>query len=165
MKYCPSCGGFLSERELPTEDRPRLVCSDCGYVLYQNPKLVAGAIALKDARVYLLRRGIEPRRGSWTFPAGYVELGETTEGAAVRETLEETGLRIEDLSLLNVYSRPEAGVVVVVYTARVVGGKPFLGPEALEIQAFNPADIPWDDLAFPSTQWALAEWVKRASPG
>ncbi|MDP2662429.1 MAG: NUDIX hydrolase [Dehalococcoidia bacterium] len=160
-RFCPRCGGPLSERDLPSEDRPRLFCDRCGYVFYRNPKLVAGAVPLIDGRIYLLRRGLEPRRGTWTFPAGYMELGESAEEAARRETMEETGLEVEIGSLLNVYSRPEVGVVVIVYCARVVGGEPVLGPETLELSMFSPQDIPWDDLSFLSTRWALADWVNR----
>lgn len=163
LRYCPLCRGSLTEKELPTQDRPRLTCDSCGYILYRNPKVVAGTIPQEDNQVYLLRRGLEPRRGTWTFPAGYLEWGETTEEAALRETLEETGLGVDLESLLNVYSRPEAGVVVVVYLARVVRGKPTLGLETLEIRAFGPEDMPWEDLSFPSTRWALADWVRRSS--
>ncbi len=165
MKYCPHCGGSLSEEELPTEDRPRLVCASCGYILYSNPKIVAGTIPLKDSKVVLLRRGLEPRRGTWTFPGGYMEMGETTEEAAIRETREETGLDVQVMSLLNVYSRPQVGVVVIVYLARVVGGELLLGHETQEIKAFHAGEIPWDDLSFPTTRWALADWIKTRAIG
>lgn len=164
-KYCPLCGGALTEKELPTEDRPRLSCDRCGYILYRNPKVVAATLPVKDDKVYLLRRGLEPRRGTWTFPGGYVELVESVEEAALRETREETSLEVEVASLLNVYSRPEVGVVVIVYVTRVVGGEPRLGREALEIRAFGPGEIPWEDLSFPSTRWALADWVRGLSSG
>lgn len=147
------------------DDRPRLVCDNCGFILYANPKVVAGAVPLKDSKVFLLRRGIEPRLGTWTYPAGYMEMGETIEEAAVRETREETGLEIEIASLLNVYSRPEAGVVVIVYRARVIGGDPVAGYEAQEVKAFHPGDIPWDGLSFPTTRWALLDWLKSSSTG
>jgi ADP-ribose pyrophosphatase YjhB (NUDIX family) len=163
LRFCPVCGGRLAEKQLDTEDRPRLVCDDCGYILYRNPKLVVGALPLKDGRVILLRRGLEPRRGAWTFPSGYVELGESLEEAAVRETKEETNLEVEITSLLNIYSRTQVGVVVVIYLARIVGGQPRPGPEALEIAAFGPSEIPWAELAFPSTEWALSEWARGAT--
>lgn len=165
MKYCHFCGGSLAEMELPTEDRPRLVCTNCGRILYDNPKIVTGAIPRQDGKVVLLRRGVEPRRGTWTFPGGYMEMGETTEEAAIRETREETGLEVRLTSLLNVYSRPQVGVVVIVYLARVLRGEPLLGRETQEIKAFDPGDIPWDDLSFPTTRWALADWIKASSAG
>lgn len=160
MKYCPMCGGDLEEKILPTEDRPRLICQICQFVLYKNPKLVAAAIPIKDGKVILLRRGIEPRKGTWTFPGGYVELGETVEEAALRETKEETNLDVRILSLLNIYSRPDVSVVVVVYLSEVTSDQSRIGHEALEIAAFSASNIPWDELSFPSTRWALTDWVK-----
>ncbi|MBI4498219.1 MAG: NUDIX hydrolase [Chloroflexi bacterium] len=161
LTYCPRCGHRLAETLLETEDRPRLVCTSCAYVFYQNPRIVAGAIPIQDGRVVLLRRGIEPRHGYWTFPSGFMELGETAEQAAVREAKEETNLEVAILSLLSVYTRIEAGTVAVVYLARVVGGAPQINKEALEIATFLPQEIPWDDLAFESTRWALRDWVRR----
>lgn len=163
LKYCPRCGQTLAETLLETEDRPRLVCVSCLYVFYQNPRIVAGAIPVQGGRVVMLRRGIEPRYGHWTFPAGFMELGETAEEAAVREAKEETNLDVTILSLLGVYTRVEAGTVAVVYLAQVVGGEPQLNKEALEITAFHPLEIPWPDLAFESTRWALTDWVRRVS--
>ena len=161
MRYCSSCGGPLQERLLPTEDRPRLVCERCGFILYQNPKIVVGAIPLSDGRAVLVRRGLEPSRGKWTFPGGFLEIGETPEEGAARETREETGLGIEITDLLGVYSRREIDIVVIVYLARIVDGAPTLTRETLEIGSFAPWEIPWDDLAFPTTLWALTDWARR----
>ncbi len=159
MKFCPKCGGNLAERLVEMEQRPRLACDRCGHIFYQNPKLVAGTIPIQDGKAIMLRRAIEPRRGFWTFPGGFVEMGETVEEAALRETKEETNLEVKITSLLNVYSRPSAGIVLVVYLASVVGGLPLRGREALEIATFSPAKIPWDLLAFETTEWALRDWV------
>lgn len=159
MKFCPKCGGKLTEKLLPTEDRARLVCDRCGHIFYQNPKLVAGTIPIQDGKAIMLRRAIEPRRGFWTFPGGFVEMGETVEKAALRETKEETNLEVKITSLLNVYSRPSAGIVLVVYLASIVRGLSLPGREALEIATFSPAEIPWDSLAFETTEWALRDWV------
>jgi ADP-ribose pyrophosphatase YjhB (NUDIX family) len=162
MKFCPSCAGHLSER-VPAEDtRPRLVCDDCGYVFYQNPKIVVGALATHQGKVVLIKRGIEPRRGFWALPAGYLELGETLEAGAVRETLEETGLEIEIGRLLNVYTRVEAGLINVLYLAEVKQGSPRTSLESLEVCHFHPDHIPWDELAFPSHRSALEEWLGRS---
>lgn len=163
IRYCPRCTGPLVEKSLPFEDRPRLTCSECDYVFYLNPKLVAGTVPEKDGRIYLLRRGLDPRMGTWTYPAGYLELGETVEEAARRETLEETGLVVEITGLINVYSRPDAGVVVIVYRASVISGQPRLCPETLEIKTFSPDEIPWNDLSFPTTRWALNDWGRAQS--
>ena len=158
-KFCPRCGGPLHEQWVEAEGRDRHVCQSCDFILYLNPKVVAGAIPLKDGRVLLLRRKIEPARDKWTFPAGYVELGESVEEAAIRETREEAALEISEISLLNVYSYREAPVVTVVYLARIVGGGARAGDEAQEVAFFAPEELPWDELAFRSTREALQDWM------
>lgn len=164
FKYCPLCASDLSVTLLPTEDRPRLVCDSCGYIHYINPKVVSGTLPVRDGKVWLLRRGIEPRIGYWTHPAGYQEWGESTEDAAVREAHEEIGCRVEIERLLGVYSRPDAPVVNVIYMARFSGPDelPSLTPEATAVAAFGPDEIPWNDLAFLSTIAALRDWVAQA---
>ncbi|MCS7002793.1 MAG: NUDIX domain-containing protein, partial [Dehalococcoidia bacterium] len=115
------------------DTRQRLICDQCGYIVYQNPKLVVGALIEHDDRIVLVRRGIEPRRGYWGLPAGYLELGETVEAGATREAHEETGYQIVISRLLNLYTRVEAGIVNVFYLARIVGGHPRLSEETLDI--------------------------------
>jgi ADP-ribose pyrophosphatase YjhB (NUDIX family) len=161
FKYCENCGSALEEILLPTEDRPRLVCVQCGHVAYINPRIVSGTLPVANGRIWLLRRGIEPRLGYWTYPAGYQEMDETTVEAAVRETLEETGLRVAVSRLFGLYSRAGSHVVNVVYLARQVdeSATPGLSREALEIASFGPEDMPWDELAFPSTELVLQDWV------
>lgn len=163
-KFCLQCGRPLEERLVEEEGRVRLVCPACRYIHYLNPKVVAGAIPQKDGKVILLRRSIEPGRGRWTFPAGYVEWGESVPEAAVRETREEVGVEIAIISLLNVYSYPDSGVVTVVYTAEVVGGAPERGAETEEVALFAPHEIPWEELAFRSTKEALRDWTGRVGP-
>jgi ADP-ribose pyrophosphatase YjhB (NUDIX family) len=161
VKYCENCGSAVDEILLPTEDRPRLVCAECGHISYVNPRIVSGTLPVANGRVWLLRRGIEPRLGYWTYPAGYQEMDETTVEAAVRETLEETGLRVAVSRLFGLYSRAGSHVVNVVYLARQVdeSATPGLSREALEIASFGPEDMPWDELAFPSTELVLQDWV------
>ncbi len=161
MKYCPVCAGDLRHTHLPTEDRPRLVCSECGYIYYINPKVVSGTLPIEGGKVWLLRRGIEPRLGYWTHPAGYLEWGETTEEAAIRETKEEIGCRVTIERLLGVYSRPAAAVVNIIYVAAFTDHRqrPCLTTEAVEVAAFGPDELPWPDLAFISTEMALHDWV------
>ncbi len=151
-RFCPRCGK-------PAEITfPRVLsCPDCGYALYFNPKLVAGAIPVDDAdRVILLRRGFDPGRGRWTFPGGFVDLGESVEDAASRETDEELGIAIELRRLVGVYSRAEEQVVLIVYLAQALG-RPHPTPEAIEVRSFAEAEIPWDELAFWSTAQALRD--------
>ncbi len=129
-----------------------------------NPLVVAGAVPEKGGKALLLRRGIEPMKHFWTFPAGFVELGESVADGAIRETLEEVGVRITLKGILGVYSYSEHGVVTVVYRAEVAGGKSRISREAEEIKMFSKSDIPWKKLAFLSTRDALKDWVK-AKPG
>jgi ADP-ribose pyrophosphatase YjhB (NUDIX family) len=149
---------------VPPDHREQAVCSACRFVFYLNPKLVAGTIPELEGRILLTRRAISPGKGLWTFPGGFVDFGETVSEAAVRETFEETGLRVELTALVNVYSYPGAPVIVV-YAARVTGGtlRPCAENDALAW--WGPAEIPWDALAFPSTRDALRDWVGRRTAG
>jgi ADP-ribose pyrophosphatase YjhB (NUDIX family) len=164
FRYCPLCAAHLAEIMLPEEGRSRLVCQGCGYIFYLNPRVVCGTLPIEEGRVWLLRRGFEPRLGYWTYPAGYQEIDESSEEAAVRETQEELGINVEVVSLHGVYSRPNAPVVNVVYAARLEpdSPRPGLSLEALEVHLFGPDEIPWGELAFPSTTLALRDWVERS---
>ena len=164
LHYCPRCGAPLIVRLLPTEDRPRLVC-DRGHILYVNPKLVIGVIPERRGRILLMRRAIEPRRGFWTFPGGFMEIDESAEECAAREAHEETGVTVRIVDLVGVYSRPGPGIVSIVFRGRVTGGRVDPGLEALEARWFDPRDIPWDDLAYDTTRWALRDWVEQRVKG
>lgn len=159
-KFCPRCGHRLEERFLDGEQKPQKVCGNCSFIFYLNPKVAAGAIPSQDGKIWLIRRNIEPSSGSWTYPGGYVDLGECVPDAAVREAYEETMLRVRLDRLLNVYSYGESGIVMIAYCATVISGTPAITPESREIRSFGLNEIPWDDLAFPSTREALAEYVK-----
>lgn len=151
------------ERRTPDGDnRPRLVCSDCGFIHYENPKVIVGSVCTHDDRILLCRRAIEPRRGFWTIPAGYLELNETTEAGAMREAAEEACARIAIDGLLAVYTIPRISQVQLIYRARLEDGKFAAGEETLELDLFEWPDIPWDDLAFPSVRWALGHWRESA---
>lgn len=162
--YCPQCAAPLLVRLIDSEDRPRLLC-DRGHILYVNPKVVVGVIPERRGRVLLLRRGIEPRYGAWTYPGGFMEIDETLEECAAREAHEEVGVHVRVLDLIGVYSRPGPspgpGIVSVVYRGTVATGRPVPGREALETRWFRPDEIPWEELAYDTTRWALAEWRER----
>jgi len=160
VKFCPLCGAPLVERWLEEEQNARKVCSGCGYIFYLNPKIAAGVVPREGDKIWLLRRNIPPCAGQWTFPGGYVDLGESVPEAAVREALEETGLNVRIDGLLNVYSYANVGIVLVAYRGTVVGGKAALSRESLEVRAFSPEDVPWDELAFTSTRDALRDYLK-----
>lgn len=143
-------------RQTPEGDsHERDVCQQCGFVHYQNPKVVAGSVVHHDGQILLCRRAINPRLGFWTLPAGYMELGETITEAALREAREEACADIEIDAVLAVYSIPRLSQVQVIHVARLRGGKFAAGEESLEVRLFNWDDIPWNDLAFPSVHWAL----------
>jgi ADP-ribose pyrophosphatase YjhB (NUDIX family) len=165
LNYCSRCGTELTFGEIEGEDRQRLGCPSCGHIAYVNPRLVVTTIPINDAgEIVLLRRGIEPGRGLWAQPGGFLEVDETVTEAAVRETLEETGLIVEPGEIVGLYSRLEAAVVVLAFEARVVRGSYRLNTEALEIQAFRPDAIPWKGIAFKTTYWALRDWLHRRRP-
>jgi ADP-ribose pyrophosphatase YjhB (NUDIX family) len=165
LKHCSRCGAELAFGSVEGEDRDRLACSNCGFVAYVNPRLVVTAIPVTDdGQVVLIRRGIEPGRGSWAQPGGFLEIDETVGEAAVREALEETGLIVEPGDIVGLYTRLEAAVVVLVFEARIVGGKMAPTPEALEVRAFAPAAIPWSGIAFKTTYFALSDWLARRHP-
>lgn len=164
LAYCPRCGAPLVVRLIESEDRPRLIC-DRGHIMYVNPKVVVGVIPERNGRVLLLRRAIEPRRGFWTFPGGFMEIDETVEQCAAREAHEEIGVEVRVLDLVGVYSRPGPhpgpGIVSLVFHGTVGSGEPAPGREALETRWFAPEDIPWDDLAYDTTRWALTDWIAQ----
>ena len=158
IRFCPLCGAALAREPVPPDHREQAVCSRCRFVFYLNPKLVAGTIPEQDGCVLLTRRSISPGRGLWTFPGGFVDFGESVTDAAVRETFEETGLKVELTGLHNVYSYPGAPVIIV-YRARVMSGTLTTCDENDELEWVTPERIRWDALAFPSTREALREWV------
>ncbi len=154
-------------RQIPQGDsRERLVCAACGHIDYENPKIVVGSVIGHDGAVLLCRRAIEPRRGFWTLPAGFLELGETAEEGAAREAWEEARVRLAFDGLLGVFSISRIGQVQLIFRARFAdqaAASFAAGPETAEVRLFAWDSIPWGELAFPSVQWSLAAW--RAGQG
>jgi ADP-ribose pyrophosphatase YjhB (NUDIX family) len=157
VKFCPLCGAAMASRLLMPENAERKICTRCGFVLFPGPKLVAGCLVIDAGRVLLLRRGIGPAVGKWTFPGGYVDFGENAADAAARETREEVGMRITLGALLGVFN--DSAITVVVYLATPGKEAPSLSEEATEVRYFAPDDIPWQDVAFPTTTDSLMVWV------
>ncbi|MGD0431826.1 MAG: NUDIX hydrolase [Acetobacteraceae bacterium] len=157
------------ERRVPEgDDRERLICASCGHIDYQNPRIVVGTVVASDGKVLMCRRAIEPRRGFWTLPAGYLELGETLEEGAAREAMEEANAGISIDGILGLFSVARIGQMQVIFRGRFSGpGAPKFsaGPESLEVALFGWDQIPWDDIAFPTVLWALRAWdVRRSGP-
>jgi ADP-ribose pyrophosphatase YjhB (NUDIX family) len=155
-------------RQIPQGDeRERLICTDCGYIAYENPKVVVGSVVTAaDGRILLCRRAIEPRLGYWTLPAGYLEMHETVTEGAQREAWEEARARILPEGVLAVYSIARLGQVQVIFRARLAEPGFAAGPESLEVRLFDWEEIPWAQLAFPSARWALEAWRQGgATPG
>lgn len=145
------------------DTRERLICADCGHIAYDNPKVVVGSVIAAGDAVLMCRRAIEPRRGFWTLPAGYLEHGETLQEGAAREAWEEAQAEIEIDGILAVFTISRIGQVQVIFRARFAGpgGARFAaGPESLEVALFPPSRIPLDDIAFPSVTWALDAWQR-----
>jgi ADP-ribose pyrophosphatase YjhB (NUDIX family) len=165
LNHCTRCGARLALGPVEGEERDRLACTDCGFIAYVNPRLVVTTLPITaNGDVLLLRRGIEPARGLWAQPGGFLEIDETVREAAVRETLEEIGVIVEPGEIVGLYSRPEAAIVVVAFEATIVGGEPRTTREALEVRPFAPEAIPWPEIAFRTSEWALRDWLRRARP-
>ena len=146
-------------RRIPEGDnRERLICADCGHIAYDNPKVVVGSIVVSGDAVLMCRRAIEPRRGFWTLPAGYLELHESTPAGAIREAWEEAQAKITIDGLLAIYDIPRISQVQIMYRARLLSPEFAAGPESLEVNLFAWDEIPWDELAFPSVRWALEHY-------
>jgi ADP-ribose pyrophosphatase YjhB (NUDIX family) len=155
-----------SVRTVPAGDtQERLVCPDCGYINYENPKVVVGSVALWDGRILLCRRAIHPRKGFWTLPAGYLELNETASDGAKREAREEARAELDIRALLAVYSIPRISQIQLIYLADLVSPEISAGPESESVGLFHWDEIPWGDIAFPSVVWALNHYdaVKDAT--
>jgi ADP-ribose pyrophosphatase YjhB (NUDIX family) len=149
----------------PGDDRERLVCPDCGYVAYDNPRVIVGAVCTWQDKTLICRRAIPPRKGFWTIPAGYLEIGETTAEGAKREAWEEAHARIEIVGLIGVYEIPRISQVYVLHRAELTAPDVACGPESDEVKLIGWDDVPWDSLAFPSITWALERFRQGLAPG
>jgi len=165
MNYCNQCGGRVVLRVPPGDHLPRHVCEHCGVVHYLNPRLVVGCVPELDGRILVCRRAIEPRRGYWTVPAGFMENGETLQQAAARESHEEALADVEIGSLLSIVHVLHAHQVHVFFRARLRNRDVGPGPESLEVELVAPEAIPWADIAFPSTEFTLRRYLEDRAAG
>lgn len=165
MHYCSDCGAPVSMRVPAGDHFARHVCDGCGAIHYQNPKMVVGAIPVHGERILLARRAIEPRRGFWTLPAGFMENGETTGAAAIRETLEEARASIELEMLFSLVNVPHISQVHLFYLARLPRAEFSAGDESLEVRLFAAEEIPWDEMAFRSSTLTLRHYLEDRAAG
>ena len=155
MNYCSACGAPVTKKIPDGDNLPRFVCDTCRAIHYHNPKIVAGCIPEWDEHILLCRRAIEPKSGLWTFPAGFMEIGESTEQAAVRETLEEARAQVERICLFAVLSLPHIGQTYLVFRGPMRSPDFGAGEESLDVQLFSLAAIPWDEIAFRTVRETL----------
>ena len=165
MKFCSNCAAPVVKRVPPGDSLPRWVCDACGEIHYQNPKLVVGAIPEWEGRLLLCRRAIEPRYGYWTLPAGFMENDETAGQAALRETLEEAGARIELVAAYTLISVPYVNQVHLFYRARLLDLEFKPGEESLEVALYEEDKVPWKDIAFRTVGLTLRHWFADRKAG
>jgi len=165
MKFCSHCGAPVTQKIPAGDNLLRHVCDQCELIHYHNPKIVAGCIPEWDDQILLCRRAIEPRLGLWTFPAGFMEIGESTEQAAIRETKEEAEADVSISSLYAVLSLPHIGQVYLVFRGRMITPTYRPGSESLEVRLFPLSAIPWSDMAFPVVSHALKRYVDDVAQG
>lgn len=164
--YCPSCGSQTHLHIPEGDNRERAVCGQCDTIHYQNPKIVAGALPAWEDKILLCKRAIEPRYGSWTLPAGFMENGETVEQGAIRETWEEAEAKIDNLQLYTMQSIPRISQVYVIFRAELRGENAFgVGSESLETALFLEHEIPWSEIAFPMIERSLRYYFSDRARG
>jgi ADP-ribose pyrophosphatase YjhB (NUDIX family) len=160
MNFCSKCGAPVALK-IPAGDLlPRYVCTSCGEIHYQNPKMVVGALPIWEERILLCKRAIEPRHGMWTLPAGFMENAETTAQAALRETLEEACARIELVDMYSLVNIPHISQVHIFYRARLLDLDFAAGEESLEVALLREDQIPWDNIAFRSVALTLRHYFE-----
>ena len=165
IDHCARCGTRVEQRIPEDDNRERAVCPSCQHVHYINPLNVVGTLPVWEDQVLLCKRNIEPRKGLWTLPAGFMEMGETTEEGACRETDEEAGARIELLGLYSILNVVPAGQVHFFYRARLLNTHFAPGPETMEARLFGEAEIPWDELAFRTVRMTLERFFADRHTG
>ena len=165
IQHCRVCGAKTEYRVPADDNRERAVCTACGEIHYENPLNVVGTVPVWGDQVLLCRRNIEPRRGMWTLPAGFMELGETTAEGAIRETIEEAGARIELEGLFTLLNVVRVGQVHLFYRARMLDIDFVPGPETIEARLFTEAEVPWEQIAFRTTKKTLEHYFADRRAG
>ena len=148
MNYCTQCGSPVEQNIPDGDDRPRHVCTQCGFIHYQNPKMVVGCIPVWEDRILLAKRSIEPRYGKWTLPAGYLENGESVADGACRETREEANARVLNLKSFGLFNMPQINQIYFIFRSELANMNFGAGHESLDVRLFREEEIPWDGIAF-----------------
>lgn len=161
--FCTQCGSAVVEQVPEGDNRPRKVCTSCGFIHYENPKNVVGCLLEWQGKVLLCKRGIEPRHGCWTLPAGFMENEESTIDGAAREAYEEATAECEELRLFAVYNLPRISQVYIMFFGQLKDGFAKANEETLEVGLFNQSEIPWSDLAFPVVTETLTRYYEMRS--
>ena len=164
-KFCKACGSKVEYRTPADDNRERATCTACHTVHYENPLNVVGTLPVWEDKVLLCRRNIEPRHGYWTLPAGFMELGETVEQGAMRETEEEAGARVELQGLFTLLNVARVGQVHFFYRARLLDTNFAPGPETIEAQLFSEDEVPWEELAFRTVRETLRHYFEDRRGG
>ncbi len=165
MKYCSYCAAELIYAIPDDDNRHRYVCTSCNVIHYQNPKVVTGCLPVWEDKILLCKRAIEPRYGYWTLPAGFMECGETTLEAAIRETREEANARVEVESLFTVFNLPHVDQVYMMFKSRLLDLDFSAGEESLDVALYKEDEIPWDDLAFRTIKETLRLYFEDKKAG
>lgn len=165
MNFCSECGARVELKIPEADNRHRHICIQCKTIHYRNPKIVAGCIPEWNDKILLCKRAIEPRYGLWTLPAGYMEIGESTVEAAVRETLEEANARVQVLDLYMVINLPHVDQVYMMYRSRMLDQEFSSGEESLEVGLYAENEIPWEQLAFPTIRETLKHYYRDRDRG
>ncbi len=165
MNFCSHCAAPVEHIVPPHEDRPRFVCRDCGRIHYQNPRLVVGCIPVWQDRLLLCLRDIEPRRGKWTLPAGYLENGETVKEGARRETLEETGAKVMQLEPYLLFDIVHIHQIYLMFRTQMAGPDYHRTRESAQVRLFSAGEIPWEDIAFPVIEKTLVRYIADRAKG
>ena len=165
MNFCSHCGYAVVFKIPPGDNLPRYVCDHCGHIHYQNPKIVTGCIPEWQDKILLCKRAIEPRKGFWTLPAGFMENKETTSEAAIRETLEEANAKVETIGLYALFNIPHISQVYLMFRAQMLDNRFGPGSESLEVKLFEENEIPWNNLAFPVIRETLIRYYRDKKLG
>jgi ADP-ribose pyrophosphatase YjhB (NUDIX family) len=167
MKFCSACGQPVEMRIPDGDHLPRAVCTACGTIHYDNPRIIAGCVIDVGGKILMCKRAIEPRHGFWTIPAGFMENGESVQQGAAREAMEEALAHVQIGSLLAIVSVLRAHQVHIMFRARLDPAHPDfgIGPESLETQLYAESEIPWPQVAFLSVEFALRRYFEDRRNG